>query len=318
MLIQVEELAHTYAPGTPLKRVALQGVSLEIAPGERVGVVGPTGSGKSTLVQHVAGILVPVHGRVWLDGVVAHERTPAARARRRRVGLAFQYPEDQIFKQTVFEEVAFGPRNLGLGEAEVARRVRWALEVVGLDLAAMGNRVPFTLSGGEMRRVALAGVLALRPEVLILDEPTAGLDPLGREELLGRVRAWQHEMGLTLIVVSHNLDELAELVERVVLLDRGKVIADGPVRRVLSDHLLLRSAGLDVPHPVALLQALREAGWDVRTDLLLPEEAVSEIARVRTGHPRSSPLSSSFLPRACPERGCSMQGRGRVGKEGEA
>jgi len=293
VLIRVENLVHTYAPGTPLARTALRGVSLEIGPGERVGILGRTGSGKSTLVQHLAGLLEPTAGRVWLDGVVAHERTAAARARRRRVGLAFQYPEDQIFEQTVFREVAFGPRNLGLEEAEVAARVRWALEMVGLDPAAVEGRGPFTLSGGEMRRVALASILAMCPEVLILDEPTARLDPQGRRDLLARVRAWQacpepcpersrrEETGLTLILVSHGLDELVRVVERVVLLEAGRVIADGPVRQVLSDGELLRAAGLDVPQPVALLQTLRGAGWEVRTDRLLPEEAVAEIVQAR-------------------------------------
>jgi energy-coupling factor transport system ATP-binding protein len=195
------------------------------------------------------------------------------------VGLAFQYPEAQIFEQTVFREVAFGPRNLGLEESEVAIRVRWALEVVGLDTTVMQERVPFTLSGGEMRRVALASILAMQPEVLILDEPTAGLDPWGRRRLLDRVQAWQEETGLTLILVSHSLEELARVVERVVVLEGGKVIADGAVRRVLSDAQLLRAAGLDVPQPVALLQTLREAGWSVRIDRMLPEETAAEIAR---------------------------------------
>jgi energy-coupling factor transport system ATP-binding protein len=281
VLIRVEDLTYTYAPGTPLERAALRGVSVEIGPGERVGILGQTGSGKSTLVQHLAGLLEPTAGRVWLNDVAAHGRTAAARAQRRRVGLAFQYPEDQIFERTVFREVAFGPRNLGLEEAEIVTRVRWALEMVGLHPAEMEERVPFTLSGGEMRRVALAGILGLRPEVLILDEPTAGLDPRGRRELLARVRDWQEETGLTLILVSHDLDELARVVERVVVLEGGQVVADGPVRRVLSDGQLLRAAGLDVPQPVRLLQALRGAGWEVRTDRLLPEEAVAEIDQAR-------------------------------------
>lgn len=283
MLIRAENLSYTYAPGTPLARMALRGVNLEIGPGERVGILGPSGSGKSTLVQSLAGLLTPTAGRVGLDGIAAHERSAVARDRRRRVGLAFQYPEDQIFEQTVFREVAFGPHNLGLDQAEIARRVRWALELVGLDSAAMEKRIPFTLSGGEMRRVALAGVLAMHPEVLILDEPTAGLDPHGRRELLTHVRAWQEqstdgrETTPTLILVSHNLDELARIVERVILLNEGKVAADGPVRQVLSGAEMLRAAGLDVPRPVALLWALREAGWQVRVDRLLLEEVVGEI-----------------------------------------
>ena len=298
MLIQVENLAHTYAPGTPLAHTALQGINLKIDPGECVGILGPTGSGKSTLLQHLAGLLEPTGGRVWLDGVAAHERTPAARARKRQVGLAFQYPEDQIFEQTVFREVAFGPRNLGLKDAQVAARVRWALDMVGLGSSAMEGRVPFTLSGGEIRRVALAGILSLHPEVLILDEPTAGLDPRGQRELLARVLAWQQQTHMTLILVSHALDELPRLVERVVVLNRGQVIADGPVRQVLSDGALLRAAGLDVPQPVALLHALQKAGWAVRADRLLPEEAAGEIARAwkqRSGEPR--PRSSSEILR---------------------
>jgi len=281
VLIQVENLSHTYVPGTPLARVALHGVGLQVSASERVGLVGRTGSGKSTLVQHIAGLLTPSEGQVLIDGVAVHERTTAARAARRRLGLAFQYPEDQIFEQTVFREIAFGPRNMGLNKAEIAERVRWALEMVRLD-PAMESRSPFTLSGGEMRRAALASILAMRPEALILDEPTAGLDPSGRRDLLARVRAWQVETGATLILVSHNLDELARIVERVIVLDRGKVVADGPTRQVLSDGGLLSAAGLDVPQPVTLLRTLREAGWDVRTDRLLPEEAVEEIVRV--GH----------------------------------
>jgi energy-coupling factor transport system ATP-binding protein len=281
VLIRVENLSYTYAPGTPLARAALRGVSLEIGAREQVGILGPTGSGKSTLVQHLAGLLEPTSGRVLLNGVAAHEHTAAARTQWQRVGLAFQHPEDQIFEQTVFREVAFGPHNLRLDETEVAARVRWALEMVGLDPAAVEGRVPFTLSGGEMRRVALAGILAMRPEVLILDEPTAGLDPRGRRELLTRVRLWQEETGPTLVVVSHNLEELARVVERVVLLEGGRVAADGPARHVLSDGQLLRSIGLDVPQPVALLQAMQRAGWEVRTDRLLLEEAVAEIAQAR-------------------------------------
>jgi energy-coupling factor transport system ATP-binding protein len=279
VLIRVEGLSHTYAPGTPLARAALRDVSLVIGPGERVGLVGRTGSGKSTLVQHIAGLLMPTQGQVLLDGVPAHEHTAAARAARRRLGLAFQRPEDQIFEQTVWREVAFGPRNLGLNQAENAVRVRWALEMVGLN-PAMEDRSPFTLSGGEMRRVALASVLAMRPEALILDEPTAGLDPRGRQELLAHLRAWQAETGSTLVLVSHSLDELARMVERVIMLNRGQVAADGPARQVLSDGALLSAAGLDVPQPVMLLRALREHGWDVRPDGLLLEEVIEEIVRM--------------------------------------
>jgi len=279
VLIQIEHLTYIYAAHTPLARTAVDGVSLELCPGERVGLVGQTGSGKSTLAQQIAGLLVPTAGRVLLDGTAAHERTPTARAQRRRIGLAFQHPEQQIFEQTVFKEVAFGPRNLGLTQAEVAGRVQWALEMVGLDAAAFAERVPFALSGGEMRRVALAGMLAMRPDVLILDEPTAGLDPQGRQELLARVDRWQRETSMTLILISHHLDEVAQLAERVVVLAHGQIAADGPTRQVLANSQLLRSAGLSAPQSVALLEALRAAGWQVRTDLLLPDQVVAEIGQ---------------------------------------
>jgi len=284
-LIQVEDLTHVYAPGTPFERVALRQVNLQIAAGERVGILGPTGSGKSTLAQHLAGLLKPTAGRVLLDGVPVHS---APRDHRLQVGIAFQYPEDQIFEQTVFREVAFGPRNLGLDESEVAARVRWALEMAGLNPEAMSQRMPFTLSGGEMRRVALAGILALRPRVLILDEPTAGQDPQSRRRLLARILAWQKEIGLTLIIISHALEELVlspaeglgQTVERLVMLREGQVVADGPTRHILSDKVLLNAVGLDVPEPVKLLQTLRQKGRNVRTDLVSAAEAATEIAQV--------------------------------------
>jgi energy-coupling factor transport system ATP-binding protein len=280
MLIQVENLTHVYAPRTPLSRTALQGIDLEINPGERVGIVGSTGSGKSTLVQHMAGLLDPTSGRVLLDGAVAHGRSPATRERRRKIGLAFQYPEDQIFEQTVIREVGFGPRNLGLPPDVIEERVRWALDLVGLAHDTVGPRNPLTLSGGEMRRVALASILSMQPEVLILDEPTAGMDPRGRRDILCHMDAWQTPER-TLIVVSHNMTELARLADRVVLLDDGKLVADGPARQILSDVELLTASGLDAAEPVHLLRALHNAGWQVRTDLLLAEQAAAEIARAK-------------------------------------
>jgi energy-coupling factor transport system ATP-binding protein len=277
VLIQVEDLTHVYASGTPFERVALRQVNLQIAAGERVGILGPTGSGKSTLAQHLAGLLKPTAGRVLLDGVPVHS---APRDHRLQVGIAFQYPEDQIFEQTIFREVAFGPRNLGLDETEVAARVRWALEMAGLDPETMSQRMPFTLSGGEMRRVALAGILALRPRVLILDEPTAGQDPQSRRGLLARILAWQEEIGLTLIIISHALEELGQAVERLVMLKEGQVVADGPTRHIFSDRALLNAIGLDVPEYIKLLWALRQRGRKVRTDLLSAAETATEIAHV--------------------------------------
>lgn len=278
MLIVVDALSHIYAPDTPLARVALRSVTLSISPGERVGVAGPTGSGKSTLIQHLAGLLEPSSGRVLLDGVPASGKGRKAQSHRRQVGIAFQYPEEQVFEQTVSREVAFGPRNLGLDSGEIHHRVRWALNLVGLDPPAVLDRSPFTLSGGELRRVSLAGVLALQPTVLILDEPTAGLDPRGRGGLLDRIDAWQRETGSTLIVISHDLAALAQLMDRVVLLRDGEIVADGPSRSVLGDPALLTDAGLEPPLPVALLHQLRTAGWSVATVQLRPAEAAEEIA----------------------------------------
>lgn len=285
MLIEVKDLSHTYARGSPLKRRALRDVTLRIGPGERVGIAGRTGSGKSTLVQHLAGLLQPTAGCVLLDGVPAHRSTAAARRRRRRVGIAFQYPEDQIFEQTVFQEVAYGPRNLGLKEEELAARVEWALTIVGLDPDTMLSRTPFTLSGGEMRRVALASILALLPDVLILDEPTAGLDPQGRRQLLGHLAACQADVQMTLIVVSHDLDSLVRLVDRVIVLREGTIAVDGPARRVLSSLETLDATELDPPSSVVFLETLRDVGFPVRTDQFLPEEVAAEIARAISSQP---------------------------------
>jgi energy-coupling factor transport system ATP-binding protein len=282
VLIEAQDLGFVYARGTPLERRALDGVNLAIPAGERVGIVGHTGSGKSTLVQLLAGLMAPTSGRVLLGGVPAHARAADARRARLCMGLAFQYPEDQMFEVTVAREVAFGPRNLGLAAAEVNERVSWALAMVGLD-STFELRMPLNLSGGEMRRVALAGILAMRPEVLILDEPAAGLDPRGRHELLGRVLTWQQETGATLIVVSHHLDDVARLVDRVVLLAEARVAAEGPARQVLADAALLRAASLAVPEAVTLLETLRQAGWDVGTDRILVDEVVAEIQRVWAG-----------------------------------
>jgi energy-coupling factor transport system ATP-binding protein len=297
MLIQVEDLTHVYAPGTPFERVALRQVNLQIAAGERVGLVGPTGSGKSTLAQHLAGLLKPTAGRVLLDGVLIHS---APRNHRLQVGIAFQYPEDQIFEQTVFREVAFGPRNLDLDEAEVTARVRWALEMAGLDPETVSQRMPFTLSGGEMRRLALAGILALRPQVLILDEPTAGQDPQSRHGLLARILAWQEEIGLTLVIISHTLEELGQAVDRLVMLKEGQVVADGPTRHVLSDVPLLNAIGLDVPEHVKLLQALRQRGRKVRIDLISTTEAATEIAHVWGLPPLPVPPTGGACPPSIP------------------
>ena len=275
MHIEALGVSHTYDIGTPLSSEALRKVSLTVSSGERVGVLGPTGSGKSTLAQILAGLLVPTGGEIRYDGSTVERR--ARRRLRKHIGFALQYPEDQIFERTVFREVAFGPRKLGLGEAEIRKRAHWALERVGLSPEAFAERSPFTLSGGEMRRVALASILSLRPQVLILDEPTAGLDPRGRQELLELILQLYEELEPTLIVISHDLDGIARLVDRGVVLSKGRLVTDGPIRSVLSDRRLPDHAGLAAPASGVRLPELRSAGWPVRTDRVLPEEAAAEI-----------------------------------------
>jgi energy-coupling factor transport system ATP-binding protein len=276
-LLACESLSHVYFKGTPLEAVALQDVTLSVRRGEFVGLLGPTGSGKSTLVQHFNGLLRPTGGRVFIDGADIHAPGASLRGVRRKIGLLFQYPEHQLFEETVTEDVAFGPRNLGLDPDEVDERVRESLRLVGLDPDVFGARSPFALSGGEMRRAAIAGVLAMRPEVLILDEPTAGLDPVGRGEILGRIGELRAREGMTVILISHSMDDVARLCDRVVVLHRGRVFVDGPTRTVFSQTGRLREIGLDVPRVADLLLRLRAAGLPVRADRLTLGEACDEI-----------------------------------------
>lgn len=276
-IIRCDRLSHVYQRGTPFETAAVDDVSLEIRAGEAVGIIGATGSGKSTLVQHFNALLRPTRGRVYLDDVDIHAREVDRRRVRQQIALLFQYPEHQLFEETVEADVAFGPRNLGLGDDEVRRRVDRALRQVGLDPVRFGRRSPFTLSNGEMRRTAIAGLLAMRPRMLILDEPTAGLDPAGRREILGHIGRLRREAGLTLVVISHSMDAIASLCERVVVLDHGRLVADGPVRPVFADAPKLASLGLGVPQAAQCVHRLREAGWTVRPDVLTVDEARAAI-----------------------------------------
>jgi energy-coupling factor transport system ATP-binding protein len=271
-LIDCRRLTHVYLKGTPLEAVALRGVTLSIEPGEFVGLIGPTGSGKSTLIQHFNGLLRPTEGTVRVAGVDLSDPRADVRLVRRMVGLVFQYPEHQLFEETVYEDVAYGPRNLGLAEDEVGRRVTEALQQVGLDPAQFGRRSPFALSGGEMRRAAIAGVLAMAPRVLVLDEPTAGLDPLGKAEILEQIRTL-HTQGLTVILITHSMDEAAQMVQRIVVLAGGVVAMDGPVRRVFARAGELAGLGLGVPAVTDFARRLRERGVPVPDDVLTVEEA---------------------------------------------
>ncbi|MGI5877017.1 MAG: energy-coupling factor transporter ATPase [Christensenellales bacterium] len=268
MAIVIEKLTHIYMPGTPFETAALRGVSLTVDDGSFVGIIGHTGSGKSTLVQHMNGLLRPTSGRVVVEGIDVGAKGADLRALRQRVGLVFQYPEHQLFEETVRRDVAFGPRNLGLPEAEVDRRVDKALMWVGLDPDKLADRSPFELSGGQRRRVALAGVLAMEPRVLILDEPTAGLDPEGRSDMLRMMRELRAREGTTILMISHNMDEVAQVADRVLVMAHGEAILYDTPANVFDDAQRLRGLGLDVPLMARLSDALRRRGVAVPRGLL--------------------------------------------------
>jgi len=271
-IIQVRGLSHTYMQGTPLAQVSLHGVDLTVERGEVVALVGATGSGKSTLLQHLNGLFRPQQGQVRVLGYDLGDPTVDLRAVRRAVGLVLQRPGDQLFEHFVGDDVAFAPRQMGLRGAELRERVRWAMAQVELDMQAYQDRPVATLSGGERRKVGLAGVLALRPQILLLDEPTAGLDPLARAELIDRLHTWRAE-GLTMVIATHNMDDVATLADRVLVLAHGKVALCGPTRAVFAEADRLHAMALDLPFAAALMVALRRRGLDVPLDVLTLDEA---------------------------------------------
>ena len=272
MSIVIEHLNYVYMTGGPYETKALSDVNLTINDGEFIGLIGHTGSGKSTLVQHLNGLVQPTSGRVLVDGMDLADKQTDRRAIRQRVGLVFQYPENQLFEETVEKDIAFGPKNLGLDDAEIDRRVKGAMRKVALDYDALHERSVFELSGGQMRRVAIAGVLAMEPRTLVLDEPCAGLDPRGREEILGLIRDLHRDTGATIVMVSHSMDDVASLAERVIVMNHGRVAMDGAPREVFSRGAELRAIGLDVPQAVLLADKLRERGFDVPQGVYRVEE----------------------------------------------
>ncbi len=280
MPIQVEHLTHTYMTDSPFAATALEDVSLTIEDGELIGLLGHTGSGKTTLVQHLNGLLKPTSGRVVVDGLDITEKGVSLLEVRRRVGLVFQYPEYQLFEETVAKDVAFGPKNLGLSEQEVDERVRYALQEVGLVYDEIAERSPFELSGGQMRRVAIAGVLAMRPGTLILDEPTAGLDPAGRRSILGMIRELHAAGGLTVVMVSHNMDDISSLATRLVVMSRGRMVLTGTPREVFQHRELLSSIGLGIPQAAELTQQLIAEGYPLPADLYTPEEVAEALLKL--------------------------------------
>ena len=280
MPIQVEHLTHTYMTDSPFAATALEDVSLTIEDGELIGLLGHTGSGKTTLVQHLNGLLKPTSGKVVVDGLDITEKDVSLLEVRRRVGLVFQYPEYQLFEETVAKDVAFGPKNLGLSEQEVDERVRYALQEVGLVYDEIAERSPFELSGGQMRRVAIAGVLAMRPKTLILDEPTAGLDPAGRRSILGMIRELHAAGGLTVVMVSHNMDDISSLATRLVVMSRGRMVLTGTPREVFQHRELLESVGLGIPQAAELTQRLIAEGYPLPADLYTPAEVAEALLKL--------------------------------------
>ena len=278
MSIQVKNLKHIYEKGMPTESVALEGVSFEVEDGELLGIIGHTGSGKSTLLQHLNGLLKPDEGTIVIGGVDITAPGVSMVEIRKRIGLVFQYPEYQLFEETVAKDVAFGPRNLGLADSEIEERVREALELVGLDYEDMKDRSPFELSGGQKRRVAIAGVIAMRPEVLILDEPTAGLDPKAHKDVLKMIEDVHGKTGNITVLVSHNMADIANLSDKVLVIDSGRVVTMGTPEEVFFKRDELSSVGLDLPPITCLTEALRERGFKIRETILSVEDAADEIA----------------------------------------
>lgn len=278
MSIRLENVNYIYGAGTPYEKQAIHNINLDIREGEFLGIIGHTGSGKSTLVQHLNGLLNPTSGRVTVDGVDLAEKTPKAKSARHQVGMVFQYPEHQLFEETIAKDIAFGPTNMGLKEEEVAERVKEAMEFVGLPFQRFANRSPFHLSGGQMRRVAIAGVIAMHPRYLILDEPSAGLDPIGRREIFSQVQEWHAQKRFTVILVSHNMEDISRLASRVIVLNKGEIFLDGdPLEIFIHQREKLAQAGVEAPPVSRLLAALNERGLTIDEHAIEPEEAVDNI-----------------------------------------
>ena len=282
--IRTEGLTHVYSAGTPFEQTAIEDVSLTIPAGQLAAVIGHTGSGKSTFIQHLDALLQPTSGRVLLNGEDINRDKYARRDVKWKVGLVFQYPEYQLFEETVYRDIAFGPRNMKLSESEIDERVREAARFTGVD-EALFERSPLELSGGQKRRIAIAGVIAMRPEVLILDEPTAGLDPAGCAQLLGNIRRYREESGSTVLLVSHSMDEVAELAERIIVFDRGHVALDGTPAEVFAQAGRLTEIGLNVPRAAEIAVALRRRGLAVPEGVFTHEQLLKALLRLREGRP---------------------------------
>jgi len=280
-VLEVKNLQHIYSAGTPFEHVALKDVSFAVEPGEFIGVIGHTGSGKSTLMQHLNGLLKPTGGSVLLDGKDIWSDKATTRQSRFKVGLVFQYPEYQLFEETVYKDIAFGPKNMGLSKEEVDRRVREAAGFVGITEAQL-EVSPFDLSGGQKRRVAIAGVIAMEPEVLILDEPTAGLDPEGREEILANIESYRKAKNATIMMVSHSMSDVARLANRLLVMRKGSLVMDGTPKEVFFHAHELLDMGLDIPPITRVFMKLQEMGLPVE-QVYTQEQAVAALTRLKGG-----------------------------------
>ncbi|MCI2057890.1 MAG: energy-coupling factor transporter ATPase [Oscillibacter sp.] len=281
-ILQIENLTHTYGIGTPFEKSAVKDISFSVGDGEFLGIIGHTGSGKSTLIQHLDGLLKPTSGRILLDGRDIWAEPKKIRSVRFEVGLVFQYPEYQLFEETVYRDIAYGPANMGKSGAELDSCVREAARLVGIS-DNMLQRSPFELSGGQKRRAALAGVLAMRPRVLVLDEPTAGLDPAGRENLMANIRDYHRNRGCTVILVSHSMDEIAQNVDRILVLKSAGILMEGTPREVFARAEELLAAGLDVPQITRVAMALHRRGVPIDPAVYTVEELTKELLALRGG-----------------------------------
>lgn len=275
-VIRTENLTYTYSQGTPFEKTAVKDVNIEIEEGELVGIIGHTGSGKSTLIQHLNGLIKPTSGKIFIDGVDIHDKDVKLRDVRFKVGLVFQYPEYQIFEETVYKDIAFGPTNMGLDEGEIDKRVRETAKLVGIDDSLL-NKSPFELSGGQKRRVAIAGVMAMRPKVLILDEPTAGLDPRGREMILGQIKHYHEETSSTVLLVSHSMEDVARFAQKILVMNKGEVFCYDTPPAVFARADEIAAIGLSVPQITKVFSMLRSRGIDIRGDVYTIEFAMKTI-----------------------------------------
>jgi len=280
MFIHLENICFTYSLGMPFETEVLKNINLEIDNGEFIGLIGHTGCGKTTLIQHFNGLLTPTSGKIYAEGVDINKKGVNLKLIRQKIGLVFQYPENQLFEETIYQEVAFGPKKLGLTKENIKKRVQEALKMVDLDFSLYAERSPFSLSGGEMRRVALASVLSIRPLMLILDEPTANLDPRGRDNILSEIKKIHYNSGMTVILVSHNMEKVADTVKRLLVMHRGEIIIDGAPRDIFEKHANdLIKVGLGLPQVTECMHKLKAKGKDVYTGVLNVDDAERELLK---------------------------------------